>query len=88
MSKMRPAIFCEAYKFKRTIMHTHTKTGEIKKGTNQKVVIKDDLVELVLGPLSDQIDRARSEILSAIQKVNESADIIAREVKRQSEPEN
>ena len=66
-------------------MHQHKEAGEINKGPNHKVVIKDDLVELVLGPLSDQIDRARFEILSAIQKVNESADIIAREIARRAQ---
>lgn len=49
---------------------------------NNEVVRQDDLVELVLGPLGDQIDGARLEILAAIRKVNESTEIMAREMAR------
>ncbi len=46
-------------------------------------VRRDDLVELVLGPLGDQIDQARPEITSAVKEVKESMEIVAREVARQ-----
>jgi hypothetical protein len=51
---------------------------------SNELVRQDDLVELVLGPLGDQIDGARLEILAAIRKVNESTEIIAREMARQA----
>ena len=54
---------------------------------NKKPVKHDDLVELVLGPLADQMDRARLEILAAIQRVNESVEIVAREFARQAKRE-
>lgn len=49
---------------------------------NNEVVRQDDLVELVLGPLGDQIDGARLEILAAIRKLNDSTEIMAREMAR------
>jgi len=45
---------------------------------------KDDLVELVLGPLGDQIDRGRLEILAAVKDVRDSVEIIAREIARRA----
>ena len=50
-------------------------------GENE-IVKKDDLVELVLGPLGDQIDQARLEVIAAIKDIKESVEIIAREMKR------
>jgi hypothetical protein len=45
---------------------------------------KDDLVELVLGPLGDQIDQGRLEILAAVKDVKDSVEIIAREIARRA----
>lgn len=52
-------------------------------GTHEKFVRHADLTELVLGPLSDQMEKMKWDILSAIQKVSESTEIIAREIARQ-----
>jgi len=49
---------------------------------SSELVRQDDLVELVLGPLGDQIDGARLEILAAIRNVNDSTEIMAREMAR------
>ena len=43
---------------------------------------KKDLSELVLGPLSDQIDQARIQILQRISEINDSANILARQKRR------
>jgi hypothetical protein len=43
-----------------------------------------DLVELLLEPLSSQIDQARLEILEKIQKVLESTEMMARQMARQA----
>lgn len=53
---------------------------------SEKFVRQADLTELVLGPLSDQIEKMKWDILTAIQKVSESAEIIAREIARQMNP--
>ena len=45
-------------------------------------VQKGDLVELFLKPLAAQIDRTRLEIIERIEKLNESTDIIARQIRR------
>lgn len=70
-------------------MQTHKAVRDTSKGSKiqkvNKIVTQNDLIELVLEPLADQIDRARLETISAIQKVGESAEIIAREVARRSE---
>ena len=42
-----------------------------------------ELVTLVLEPLANLVDTARLEILHKIQKVAESVNIIARQIKRQ-----
>jgi len=52
---------------------------------NKRLIRQSDLVELVLGPLSAQIDRARLEILEKIQEVSDALDIIARQTRRQIE---
>jgi len=51
--------------------------------TNSTPVVRADLVELVLEPLANQIDRARLEILDRIQEANESTDMVAREMRRE-----
>jgi hypothetical protein len=43
-----------------------------------------DLIELVLEPLSSRIDGARVELLDKIQVIEDSADIMAREISRQA----
>jgi len=45
---------------------------------------KDDLIELVLGPLGDQIDQGRLEILAAVKEGKDSVEIIAREIARRA----
>jgi hypothetical protein len=45
--------------------------------------LEQDLVTLVLGPLSDLVEKTRLEILQKIEKLAESVNIIARQIKRQ-----
>jgi hypothetical protein len=67
-------------------MSKHVETREFDlnaSGENSNELVRqDDLVELVLGPLGDQIDGVRLEILAAIRKVNDSTEIMAREMAR------
>jgi DNA-binding transcriptional ArsR family regulator len=42
----------------------------------------EDLVKLILQPLADQINQTRLQILEKVQKVADSAEIIARELAR------
>lgn len=49
-----------------------------------EIAKKDDLVELVLGPLGDQIDKGRLEILAAVNEIKDSVEIIAREIARRA----
>jgi hypothetical protein len=49
-----------------------------------KVTRRRDLVELVLEPLSSQIDQARLQLLEKIQEVQDSTDIVARQMARQA----
>ena len=49
---------------------------------------KEDISELVLGPLSDQIDHARIQILERIGEVNDSTDILGRQKKRDIDAES
>lgn len=44
---------------------------------------RTDLVELILDPLSAQIDRARLEILERIQEINDSTDMIGGQMRRE-----
>lgn len=62
--------------------HTHGPESEAEKDDNRPVM-RSDLVELVLGPISDQIDRARLEILARIREVSDSVDIIGRQKRRE-----
>jgi hypothetical protein len=48
----------------------------------KETVCKTDLSELVLAPLSAQIDHLRFELLEKIQELNESADMTARQIRR------
>lgn len=52
--------------------------------SENEIAKKDDLVELVLGPLGDQIDQGRFEILTAVKEVKDSVEIIAREIARRA----
>ena len=49
-----------------------------------KIARRRDLVELVLEPLSSQMDQARLQILEKIQGVQDSTDIVARQMARQA----
>jgi hypothetical protein len=49
-----------------------------------EIARKDDLVELVLGPLGDQIDQTRLEIIATLKDLKESVEIMAREVARRA----
>jgi hypothetical protein len=51
-------------------------------GNNQKRTRHSELVELVLTPLANQVDRTRLEILRRIQEINDSVEIIARQTRR------
>ena len=55
--------------------------------TAEYPVRRCDLSELVLGPLSDQIDQARIEILERIHELKESDEIMARQKKRELDDE-
>ena len=50
---------------------------------HNRPVRRCDLVELVLEPLSSQVDRARQEILEKVQKIQDSTEIMARQMRRQ-----
>ena len=45
--------------------------------------LHNDLVTLIMQPLADLVDRARVEILEKIQRVDDSLDIIARQMRRE-----
>ena len=45
--------------------------------------LQDDQVNLILGPLSDLIERARLEIIGEIQDLKEDVGIIAAQIKRE-----
>lgn len=67
-------------------MHKHKgvrESDERSVQNHKKPLTQDDLTELVLGPLADQIDRVRQEVLAAIQKINDSTEVIAHELARQ-----
>jgi hypothetical protein len=49
--------------------------------------LEREIVMLVLGPLSDLIEKARLEILQRIQEVDDSMGIIARHIGRKSSAE-
>jgi DNA-binding transcriptional ArsR family regulator len=54
----------------------HAKNG-------QAPVCRCDLAELVLEPLASQVDQVRLQILDKLQDINDSIEIIAREIARQ-----
>ena len=58
------------------------KSGE---GPSSQLVQCSDLVELVLEPLSNQIDRTRLEVLGKLHEVSESVDMVARQMRRQTD---
>jgi hypothetical protein len=47
---------------------------------------EQQLVTLVLGPLSDLIEKTRLDILEKVQSIEESVNMIARQLKRQIPP--
>ena len=70
----------------------HNNASDVSKGrqsspsaaaNGEKPVRQADLVELVMEPLSTQIDQARLEILERIQEVSDSTDMITRQMRRQ-----
>jgi hypothetical protein len=77
-----------AYQFNKHIMSTREVNRKFDfdsfDESENEVAKKDDLVELVLGPLGDQIDQGRLEILAAIKEVKDSVEIIAREIARRA----
>lgn len=67
----------------------HPSKASTKK-SRQTPIQQSDLVELVLSPLAEQIDRARFEILGKIQEIvprlgaiDESIEMLARQVRRE-----
>lgn len=59
--------------------------NEFNRRPNPKVprlARQSDLVEVVLGPLSAQLDQARLEILGKIRDIEQSVAIIARQIRR------
>jgi hypothetical protein len=77
-----------AYQFNKHIMSTREVNRKFDfdsfEESENEIAKKDDLVELVLGPLGDQIDQGRLEILAAIKDVRDSVEIIAREIARRA----
>ncbi|HLX70109.1 MAG TPA: hypothetical protein VKV04_10835 [Verrucomicrobiae bacterium] len=77
-----------AYQFNKHIMSTRAINRKFDFDSSEEnedeAARKDDLVELVLGPLGDQIDRGRLEILAAVKDVRDSVEIIAREIARRA----
>jgi len=55
---------------------------------NAKPVLRGELVELLLEPLSSLIDQTRLEILKRIQDVGDDVEMIARQIQRDTEGAN
>jgi hypothetical protein len=49
-------------------------------------VRKRDLIELVLEPLASQVDQARLQLLEKLKNLDDSIEMIAREVSRTARP--
>lgn len=58
-----------------------SKTGQNE--NDNRPACPTDLIELILDPLSAQVDRARLEILARIKEVNDSMDAIAGQIRRE-----
>lgn len=61
--------------------------GPARKGkspdTESGQVSRRDLVEIILEPLANQIDRARLEVVDKLQGLNDSIEIVARQMRRE-----
>ena len=57
-----------------TKQHTHRSSGDS---------LHKDLVTLIMKPLADLVDRGRVEILEKLQTVEDSLDMIARQMRRE-----
>lgn len=51
--------------------------------SDQSPLSRRDLVEIILEPLANQIDRARLEVVNKLQELNDSIEIVARQMRRE-----
>lgn len=59
-------------------------TNEPKPNNRDQELKQPDLIELILEPLASQVDQSRLQILEQLEKINDSIDMIAREMGRKA----
>lgn len=81
---------CQLHMEQKKSSRTHKKHNKRRSRAQKALGLlrKEDISDLVLGPLSDQIDHARIQILERIGEVNDSTDILARQRKRDIDAES